>query len=226
MNTINLNANTRTVVGRKTKNLRAQGQLPANVYGNNQPSVSVSVSEAEFKKVFSQAGETGLVELILGTDKKHVLISNVSVDPVSGETLHVDFRQVSLTQKVEAQVPVEIVGESPAEKSGIGTVVAQISEIEVSALPLDLPENFTVDVSSLEEVDQAIYIKDLDYDKSKIEILDDQEAIVVAVAPPQKEEVIEVAPVETEIITEKPAEGEEANQEKTESTPEQEKPQE
>ena len=223
MNKLNLTVKRRSVMGRKTKNLRLEGILPANVYGNNAPSEAVSVGVLEFKKIFEQAGETGLIELDIEGSKKHVLVSGIQVGPVNEDILHVDFRQVSLTEKVEAQVPIEIEGESPAEKSGIGTVVAQLSEIEVRALPLDLPENFIVDVSTLTEVDQAIFVKDMKYDKSKIEILDDLESIIVKIEPPQKEEVVEVAPVETEITAEgeKPVEATEETPKESEETAEQ-----
>jgi large subunit ribosomal protein L25 len=109
--------------------------------------------------------------------------------------IHVNFLQVDLKEKVEAEVPVELVGESPAEKQSLGTVVQYLNEIKVEALPTDLPEKFEVDTSELAEVDQAIYIKDLKYDKSKVEVKNDPEEIVVKVEPPQKEEVVEVTPV-------------------------------
>ena len=98
-----------------------------------------------------------------------------------------------------------MVGESPAEKQAVGTVVQYLNEIEVEALPTDLPEKFEVDTSTLSEVDQAIYVKDLKIDTAKIEILTTGDEIIVKVEPPQKEEVVEApAPVEGEV----PVEGE------------------
>jgi len=113
---------------------------------------------------------------------------------------------------------VEISGESPAEKSGLGTIVAQLNEIEVRALPLDLPEKFVVDVSKLIEVDQAIFVKDLDVDKLKVEIKTDLESIIVKVEPPQKEEVIEQPKAEGEAApqTEGEVKAEETPEAKTE----------
>jgi len=111
--------------------------------------------------------------------------------------------EVDLKQKVTAAVPVVLVGESPAEKQALGTIVLQLNEIEVEALPADLLENFEVNIENLTDVDQAIYVKDLIYDKEKIEVKEDLESIIVKVEPPQKEEVVEV-------VAATPAEGEAA----------------
>ena len=138
------------------------------------------------------------------------MVSNLQIDPVTSDYIHVDFRQVDLTEKITAKVPIEVLGESPAEKQNIGTVVQQLSEIEVSALPTDLPEKIEIDATILTEVDQAIYVKDLKIDK-KVTVKTDPESIVVKVEPPIKEEVVEVvAPVEGEVPVEGvvPAEGE------------------
>jgi len=223
MNTANLTAEVRTLTGRKTKKLRRGGVLPANVYGKKTESISVQLPLDVFLKTYNQVGETGLIELSVNGDKKHVLISNVQLDPVSDTPIHVDFREVNLKEKVTAAVQIELMGESPAEKSGVGTPVQQLNEVEVEALPADLPESFTVDISVLSEVDQAIYVKDLVYDKNKMELLaDDLEAIIVKIEPPQEEEVVDTAPVETETITAKdtetPTEGEAGASEESKSS--------
>lgn len=199
-----LKAETRKTIGRKVKHLRKEGFLPGNIYGKKIESHSIQVILDDFKKTYSRVGETGLVEIDLGGDKRPVLIHNLQKDPITDAPLHVDFLQVDLKEKITASVPVEVVGESPAEKSGLGTVVTQLNEIEVEAFPQDLPENFVVDTSNLTEVDQAIFVKDLKYDKTKLEIKTEPEQIIVKVEPPQKEEVVEAPPVE-----ETPEEGEE-----------------
>ncbi len=209
-----LKAEERNVAGRKTKALRNKGILPGNVYGKSVKSLSVQVSASDFLKVFKEAGETGLVDLDLGKDKKPVLIHNIQKNPMTDELIHVDFFQVNLKEKVTAQVPVELTGEAPAEKMGVGTAVQYVNEVEVEALPTDLVESFEVDISGLSEVDQAIYVKDLKYDKNKIEIKDDLEQIVVKVEPPQKEEEVAPAPAEgVEGDASQPAEGEESQEE-------------
>lgn len=199
-----LKAEKRTLEGRKVKNLRKEGVLPGNVSGKKIKSEAVQVNLKDFEKIFKEIGETGLLTLTVGTDEKPVLIHNLQYHPITDEPLHVDFLQVDLKEKVEADIPVEMSGESPAEKQALGTVVQYINEIKVEALPGDLPEKFEVDISTLAEVDQSIFVKDLKYDKSKIEIKGDLEAILAKVEPPQKEEVVEApAPVEGEV----PAEG-------------------
>ena len=202
-----LNAEVRKISGRKVKTLRNQGLLPANVYGKKIKSEAVQVNLKEFAKVFAQVGETGLVNLAIKngkTQEKAVLISNVQLNPVTDTVIHVDFRQVDLTEKITAEVPVEITGESPAEKQSLGTVVQYLDEIEVEALPADLPEKFIVDVSSLSEVDQAVTAKELSFDKKKVTLKVDPDEIVVKVEPPQKEEVVTPPPAaEGEV----PAEG-------------------
>lgn len=205
MTKITLKSEKREVFGRKVSRLRKAGLIPANIFGKKIVSQAITVDVKEFADTFKKAGETQLIEL----NGKSVLVSNLQTDPISGLVIHVDFRQVDLTEKIEAKVPVIIEGESPAEKQNLGTVVQQIDEIEVEALPADLPESIIVDASILVEVDQAIYVKDLKVDK-KVEIKTDMESIVVKVEPPTKEEVVEVPVVaEGEVAEgEAPAEGE------------------
>jgi len=210
-----LAASVRKITGRKVKNLRKEGLLPGNVSGKKVKSETIQVNLKDFEKVYKEVGETGLLTLQVGKDEKPVLIHNLQVNPVSDAPLHVDFLQVDLKEKVEAEVPIELTGESPAEKQSLGTVVQYVNEIKVEALPMDLPEKFIIDISELAEVDQAVYIKDLKVDRSKVEVKGDPEEIVVKVEPPQKEEVIEVAaPVEGEVPAEgtAPVEGEVATE--------------
>lgn len=214
-----LKAEKRTIEGRKVKSLRKNGILPGNVYGKKVKSESVQIALKDFENIYKEVGETGLLTLSVGDKEKPVLIHNLQLHPISGDPLHVDFLQVDLKEKVEADIPVEMTGESPAEKQGIGTAVQYINEIKVEALPTDLPEKFIVDVSNLSEVDQSITVADLSYDRSKVEVKTSAEEIVVKVEPPQKEEVVE-APVTAEgevpaegAATEQPAEGATENQE-------------
>lgn len=204
---ISLKSEKRDSFGRKVNRLRKEGKIPANIFGKKIKSEAIIVDKKEFTEIFEKAGETQIIDL----GGKPVLVSNAQAHPVTGEYLHIDFRQVDLKEKIEAKVPVEIEGESPAEKQNFGVALQQLHEIEVEALPADLPEKIIVDISILTEVDQVIYVKDLKVNKD-VEIKTDMESIVVKVEPPQKEEVVEVAPVvaEGEAVAEgeKPAEGE------------------
>ncbi|MBI2007192.1 MAG: 50S ribosomal protein L25 [Candidatus Blackburnbacteria bacterium] len=214
MATRKLTAQERKVFGRKVGRLRREGILPANIYGKKIKSLAVQVKQEEFDKCFAEAGETGLVELKVDNTVHPVLIHNLQRDPVTDQPLHADFLEVSLKEKVTATVPVELVGKSPAEKEG-GVVVQQMHEVEVEALPTDLPEKVEVDISGLTEIDQAIKAGELKVDKTKVEIKEDPERIVVSVAPPAKEE--EAAP--PPVAEEAPAEGEQAPTEETAEVP-------
>lgn len=203
MTRISLKAEKRNLTGRKVKQLRSEGILPGNVYGRKIKSLSIGVKLDEFKKVFSQVGETRLLELQVGSESRPVLIHKVQSHPVTDKLIHADFLQVDLKEKVTAEVPVELIGESPAEKQGLGTVVQYIDKIEVQALPEDLPNKFEVDLSKLAEVDQAVHIKDLPIDKKKVEIKVDSEQIIIKVETQKIEEEVAPAPTAEEV----PAEG-------------------
>jgi len=227
-----LNAQSRVTTGRKVKKLRLEGILPANVFGKGVKSESVQVSLKDFEKVYGDSGETGLIELKIGSKTRPVLVSNLQKNPVTDAPIHVDFREVDLKEKVTAKVAVEMSGEAPAEKSGVGTAVLYINEIEVEALPGDLPDKFVIDISALAEVDAAILVKDIKVDRAKVTLKAEEESIVVKVEPPQKEEVVAPpAPAEGEVPAEgeaAPAEGEgvaEGETKPEEQKPSEEKPQ-
>lgn len=190
-----LKADLRKISGRKVKTLRHEGILPANISGKKIKSLAIQVNIKDFQGVYKEVGETGLLTLMIEKDEKPVLVHNVQINAKTDDLLHVDFLQVDLKEKVEAEVPVELTGESPAEKQSLGTVVQYVNEIKVEALPTNLPEKFIIDISELSEVDQAVYVKDIKTDRTKVELKNDPEEIVVKVEPPQKEEVVEVTPV-------------------------------
>jgi large subunit ribosomal protein L25 len=143
--------------------------------------------------VLKAAGSTSVVTLLLGKESKSAMIHEVARDSVTSEVIHVDFHQVRMDELVKAHVPIEFVGEAPATKS-LGAVVNKaMSEIEVEAFPQDLPHNFTVDLSVLDELDKTIYVKDIAIPKG-VTILIDPESAVATATPPAPEEV--AAPVE------------------------------
>lgn len=218
-----LTAQKREITGRKIKKLRKEGILPANISGRDIESITIQVPTREFMKVYSEVGETGVVNVKIDSKEVPTLIHNVHTDPVSDLPLHADFLQVNLKEKVTATVPLEFVGEAPAEKEGVGIVVHQMREIEVEALPTDLPESIEVDISGLSEVDQAIHVSNLKVDRSKVEIKEeDPERIVVSVSAPTKEEEPEAAPAEGEEGV-APAEGGEQTEGETSDSGEEEK---
>lgn len=214
MTTYELNANVRTIFGRKTKQLRVKGLTPGNIFGKKIKSVAIELQKATLVETMRKAGETGLIHLkIKGDDKVHpVLVAGYALNPVTDEILHVDFHEVDLTQKTTAAVPVKTIGESAAVESGNILVVFR-NEIDVEALPTDLPDVIEVDISGLNEVGDTIHAKDLKVDRSKVTLDIEDEEPIVTIQEPAKEEVVE-APVaaEGEVAEggEKPAEGGEA----------------
>jgi len=219
---ISLKVEKRKVLGKKVKKLRKEGILPANIYGKNIKSLAVQVSLKDFLPAYKKVGETGIIEIKIEGEKasRHALIHNVQKDPLSDQPLHADFHQVSLTEKITANIPIELTGESPAVQQKLGVLIQPLSEVEVEALPTDLPEQFTIDISNLKEVDQAITVGDLK-PPSGVKILTSEKEILVKISPPTKEE--EVAPPPTE---ETPSSGEPAEEKPTEEKPEKEKPEE
>ena len=213
MEQIPLTAQKRTVLGRKVKKLRSEGLIPAHVFGHKVKTEHIQVKIVDFSKVYDAAGETGIVDLAIDGQKKPVLIRNVQVHPVTDQPLHIDFYQVNLAEKVKVNVPLEIIGESPAVEKRSGLLLTPVSEVEVEALPADLPEKIEVDVSKLENVGNEIKIKDLKIDRAKIAILTDEELVVTQIG-----ELVtkEMEAVEAEIEAEKA----EAVAEAAEVTPE------
>jgi len=220
---LKLTTQRRKITGRKVKTLRREGILPANIYGKNVKSLAVQLELKSFLPVYHQVGESGLVELkVEGEEKpRPVLIHNVQLYPVTDQPIHADFYQVSLKEKVTASVPVELVGESPAVKEKIGILIQPLGEIEVEALPTDLPEKIDVDITELKAIDDAITIGDVKLPEG-VKILTSPSEILVKIEPPAKEEEVappptEEVPTEEAVKEEKPAEvGEEKPPEKEE----------
>lgn len=208
MTTFELSASTRTVFGRKTKQLRKKGLVPANIFGKKIKSMAIELESSVLLDTMRKAGETGLIHLkIKGDDKTHpVLVSGYAQDPVTDQMLHVDFHEVDLKQKTTATVPLRAVGESEAVKSGLVLVMMK-NELDVEALPTDLPDVIEVDISVLTDVGSTIHAKDLKFDRSKVTVEVGDDEVIATIQEPAKEEVVEAAPVEGEEGT-APAEGE------------------
>ncbi len=177
-----LKAKKRTLLGRKVKQLRKKGLLPGNLYGREIKSCPVEVDLVSFKKVFRQAGETKIVELYLGEKEiRPVLIHNVAIDPLTDNPLHVDFYQVNLKEKITAKVPIILTGQSPAVNQKIGLLIQTLNEVEIEALPTNLPEKLMMDVSSLTQLDQELKVADLKV-PSEVKLLTDTKLTVVRVS--------------------------------------------
>jgi large subunit ribosomal protein L25 len=228
---VKLIAKKRDILGKKVKALRRQGMLPGVVFGKGMESIPITLDQKDFEKVYEEAGESTLidVEITDGGPRRpsgqihKTLISEVDLDPVSDEIIHANLQAVSLTEKTTATVPIEIVGESPIVKSGEGMLLTLLDEIDVEALPQDLPSEIKVDISGLTEIDQGITIKDLSVDRSKVEIEQDPEDLVVKIehAEMEEEEEEEEEPTveAVEVTTEKKEEVPESQEGQEEPEP-------
>lgn len=202
MDRLNLKADERDILGKKVKTLRRVGKLPAHVFGKGLDSEHLSVDLKEFLKVYNAAGATGLIDLKIGTEKvKPVMVRGVQYNPVSGSPVHIDFYQVNLSQKVKVPVPIELIGEEPeGVHLGESIVLQTLNEIEVEALPTDLIEKIEVDISTLKNIDDAITVGQLNYDRLKLIVGVDPEEIVVKLAPAvtvEMEQLLEEQAAET-----------------------------
>ncbi len=217
-----LKAGVRKTVGKKVKNLRKSGLLPANLFGKGLKSVALELPVKDFLIVYSQAGETGLVELLVDGKTHHTLISGLQVHPVTRYPLHAEFHAVSLTEKLRANVPLILENNSPAVTAGIGLLLQTLNEVEVEALPTDLPERIVIDAGKLTEVDQQITVGGLTIPKG-VSVLTPAEEIVVRVAPAVSEEAKKEAEAAAAAEAAKAAE-EAAGETVAEATPKPESP--
>lgn len=204
---ITLEAEKREVFGKKLQPLRDAGKTPCNVYGKGFTSTAVSVDTKTFLKTFREAGETQVIYLNVGKDSLPVLVASIQQHPISDDVLHVDFKKIDLTQKTEAQVPVHVIGESPAVVSKVGDLLTLEDSVTVEALPDKIPSEIEIDISGLTEIDDAIKVSDIT-STSDFTLVDDPEKIILKIAE-HKEEDIEpdLSSEETVIEGEEPAEG-------------------
>ena len=175
-----LSVKKRDIYGKKVKSLRAQGLVPAVIYGKHVQAESISCVKNDLLKVYRTAWYSTPVELTGDVDHL-VLINSLQLDPVSDEIISADFLAVSRTEKVAAKIPVVTFGESQLEKLNEGKIMLIKDEVEVEALPQDLPSKFEVDISVLETVNDVFFVKDLKV-SDKVTILDDPELPILTVS--------------------------------------------
>jgi len=186
-----LTVSPREVLGKKVKRLRREGLTPANVYGHNIESVAVQVSTDELRHVLQSAGRNEIVYLRLdGDEPRPTFVKDVQHHPVRDHILHVDFLQISLKEKVRLDVPIHLVGLAPAVDRYGGILVHGLDHVTVEALPTDVPSSIEIDVSVLEEIDQAVHVSDLVMPED-VTLLTDPEQVVAKVSPPAVEIVEE-----------------------------------
>jgi ribosomal protein L25, Ctc-form len=210
---ISLKAEPRNVFGKKTKQLRRLGLIPANIFGKNFPSKAITVNLKEFTKVYKKVKETGLLYLEVDKQSLPVLIHQIQKHPVQNLILHVDFKKVDLTEKTQTEVPIEIVGQSPAVTEKAGVLLTLTDRLLIEALPQQIPQSITIDISNLKEIGQEIKVADLPT-STTYQIKTEKEKVIVSVVAHKEESVTpETQPVAApEIITEKKTEEEQVKE--------------
>jgi len=180
----------------KAKSLRRQGFIPAIIYGRDSKNKMVAVDKIAFTKVFKNTGQTGIIQLKYGEKDKNVLVYEIEYHPVTDEVNHIDFFAVKMNEKITTNVPLEFVGESLAVKELDGILIRQKDEVEVEALPGDLPQVIEVNIEVLKTFDDVIYVKNLQVAEG-VKILDDVEEVIAMIEEPRSEE--ELAKLEAPI---------------------------
>ena len=203
--------------GISPKALRKTGRIPAVAYGKGEEPVALTVALNDFQKVYKAAGETTIINLqMAGSPAKMVLIKDLQLSPDKDEYLHIDFYRIKVGEKLRVAVPLKFENESPAVKDFGGIVVTNKNEVEVECLPQDLPHEILVDLGGLKNIDDAIFVKDLQVGPG-VEILDNLEESVAVVTPPAAEEVEPVV-TEAEAVAAVEATGEKPETEETTET--------
>lgn len=198
----------REILGKKIKSLRRDGLIPAELYGHGFENIHLSVPAKDFSKIFKEAGESTIINLIVGNGKFPVLVHDVGFDSLNDKINHIDFYAVRMDEKITAAVPLEFVGEAPAVKEKGGVLIKAVKEIEVETLPADLPHNIAVDVASLSDIGSVIRVGDLKI-SHKVKLLVDSETVIATIIEQAAEEAAPEIKVEDVKV-----EGEEKKKEK------------
>lgn len=211
--TLTLKLSPREVTGKKVRQLRADGIVPVHLYGGTDDSSTLQVQAGELRRILPRVGgNVPLTVEVEGTKGVNIcFVREVQRHPVTEEVLHVDFLRVEATQTVTADVPIIVDGEAPAVRNLGGTLAQPLQALTVEALPLDMPAELHVDVSSLETFEAAVRVSDLVLGEGVTTAVDERE-MIARVMPPRLEEEFEVAAEEEELEEGELAEGEEAEE--------------
>ena len=190
---MDLQAQERNVFGNRVNALRREGRIPAELYGHGVPNLHLSVASRDFGKLYASAGENTVITIEVGKQKFPAIIHHVDRHYLSGDPLHIDFYQVKMDEKIAARIPLEFVGESAAVREKGAVINRSMTEIEVEALPNDLPHLLKVDLAMLDDIDKTIYVRDIAAPKGVTFLVEGDTAVATATAPRAEEE--EAAPV-------------------------------
>ncbi|MDO8442959.1 MAG: 50S ribosomal protein L25 [bacterium] len=172
----------------KSAALRRTGLIPLELYGKGVENLHLTAPVKEFKKVLKEAGENTIVNAIFDGKKYPVIIHEVVRDGVSGDILNVDLYQIRMDEKIKLMVPLEFIGISLAIKEKNGLLVKSLQEVEVEALPMDVPHTLQVDISKITEIGQSLYVKDLDMPKAVRAVFAPETVVATVTAKVTEEE--------------------------------------
>jgi len=179
-----LEAQKRTIKGKKVNRLRREGILPGIIYGKvgkkQMDPIAIQLDLHEASKIINTLTGSSLVNVDVEGEEYPVILREVQKDIIYGTLRHVDFMAVSLTEKLQTDVPIELIGQAPAEISMAAVVVTGVSELEIECLPQDLPERIEVDATVLVDIDSVIYVRDLELSEN-ITVLTDPDELIAGV---------------------------------------------
>jgi large subunit ribosomal protein L25 len=178
MEKVVLKATKRDISGKQVKALRRAGKLPAVIYGRRTEPVSITLDSHVASMVLSKVGSSSLITLDVDGTEYPALVRERQRDYIKDRLIHVDFLAVSLTEKIRAEVRIELTGVSLAVKDSDAVLVTGLHSLSVECLPADLPDHVTVDIAPLVKVGDSIHVRDISLG-DKIQILDDGDEMVV-----------------------------------------------
>ena len=204
MDKLVLEADKRAIVGKAVKKLRAEGKLPVVAYGHGYDPQPLEVDAKAAEKVYHAAGSSKIISLKIDDGRaRNALIKDAQTDPRTGSLVHADLYLVRMDEEMKAEVPLHFVGETPLVYQQEGTLVKGLETVEIECLPANLPENFEVDISVLDEFDKTITLADLKLPEGVKFTTEEPEGILVAkIDPPRSDE--ELAELDAELVEELP----------------------
>ncbi len=188
MEKVVLKASKRSVTGKQVGALRRAGKLPAVLYGYRIESTPITLDAHETSLLLSRLTSSSLVTISLDGKEYPTLVREKQRHPVKSHLIHLDFQALSLTEKTYASVGIELTGTAPAVKNFDAVIVTGVTELEVEALPQDLPERVVVDISVLNEPGDSIHVRDIQL-PGLVEILTDPDEVVVSATAAKVEEI-------------------------------------
>ncbi len=220
---IELKVDKREVTGKKVRFLRNQGIVPVHLFGHNIESLALQGEATTLQKVLSHAGHTRLIDLKVGksTKPRSVMVREIQRDPIRGSLIHVDLYEVSMTEKIRVEVPIVLVGESPALKLRENMLYQDLSSLTIECLPDKMPDRIQVDISVIKEADESVRVKDIVL--PDVTIMNEPDLVIAKISARPVEVVEEAKPVaaaegvEAAGAPEAAAEGEAKGEAKTEA---------